>query len=185
MTDNTSATPPAWSGPGIIQNFVTIPASSKLSEETLKKWLDEVYVPALIESGVVKSAWLYKAAKSHCEWPLMTIYKIPELQNVQAGKLQDIKRTSELFPTSGPLEDFVISESRVLGFEQLYETTKQPEGQSTIADVLRLLHMLDATSCRQQFLIGLNRCCYDHHTRSDGAWPRWRSRFGRLVSGGA
>jgi hypothetical protein len=151
MTDNTSATPPAWSGPGIIQNFITIPASSKLSEETLKKWLDEVYIPALIESGVVKSAWRYKAAKSHSEWPLMTIYKIPELQNVQDGKLQDIKRTSKLFPTSGPLEDFVTSESRILSFEQLYETTKQPEGQSTIAHALRLLHMLDAPHIGSNF----------------------------------
>jgi hypothetical protein len=147
MPDYTSATPPAWSGPGIVQNFITIPDSSKLSEETLKKWLDDVYIPALIETGVVKSAWRFKAAKPHCEWPLMTIYKIPELQNVQHGKLQDIKRTSELFPTSGPLEDFVTSESRILGLEQLYETTKQPEGQSTITPVLRLLHMLDATSC--------------------------------------
>jgi hypothetical protein len=147
MPDNTSAASLAWSGPGIIQSFITIPEDSKLSEETLEKWLDNVYVPALIETGVVKSAWRYKAANPHSDKPLMSIYKIPELRDVQAGKLQDIKRTSDLFPTDKPLEDFVISESRILGLEQLYETTKQPEGLSKTVPIPQLLHMLDVTSC--------------------------------------
>ena len=149
MTDNTSAALLAWSGPGIIQSFITVPEDSKLSEETLEKWLDNVYVPALIETGVVKSAWRYKAANPHSDKPLMSIYKIPELRDVQAGKLQDIKRTSDLFPTDRPLEDFVISESRILGLEELYETTKQPEGPSKTVPILQLLHMLDATSCNR------------------------------------
>ncbi|KAF2794664.1 hypothetical protein K505DRAFT_274721 [Melanomma pulvis-pyrius CBS 109.77] len=126
-----SPAPPAWSGPGIIQSFITIPESSKLSQATLEKWLDEFYVPALIATGVVTSAWRFKAANSDFEKPLMSIYKIPELRDVQGGKLQDIKRTSDLFPTSGPLEDFVVSESRILALEQLYETTTQPEDAAT------------------------------------------------------
>jgi hypothetical protein len=136
MSDDTNAEPLAWSGPGIIQSFITIPESSKLSKETLEKWLDNVYVPALIESGVVKSAWHFKAANPHSDKPLMSIYKIPELRDVQAGKVQDIKRTSDLFPTDGPLEDFVVYESRILGLEQLYETTKQSEGPSKILPIL-------------------------------------------------
>ena len=147
MTDNTSTASFAWSGPGIIQSFITIPKDSKLSEETLEKWLDNVYVPALIDTGIVKSAWRYKAANPHSDKPLMYIYKIPELRDVQAGKLQDIKRTSDLFPADGPLEDFVISESRILGLVQLYETTKQPEGPFKTGHVLQLLQMLDTTSC--------------------------------------
>ncbi|KAF2707031.1 hypothetical protein K504DRAFT_436215 [Pleomassaria siparia CBS 279.74] len=127
MSNAATPTPPVWSGPGIIQSFITIPKTSLLSQDVVEKWLDDVYIPALVETGVITSAWRFTSANPNYEKPLMSIYKVPELRDVQAGKLQDINRTSDTFPTNGPLEHFVESESRILGLEQLYETSTQSE----------------------------------------------------------
>ena len=122
---------PEWSGPGILQAFMTLAPSSALTQKTLEKWLDEIYVPALVNTGTVKSAWRYDAANPNNDKPLMLIYKVPNLRDVQAGKLQEVRRTSELFPTDEPLEAFIVSDLRILQFEQLYEMEKQPEGASS------------------------------------------------------
>lgn len=123
-----SAIPRSWSGPGIIQSFIALPETSKLKQETLEKWFDEVYVPALIETGAVKSAWRFKAANPEYDKQHMVIYKCPDLALVKAGKLESVPRTSDLFPTEEPVDVLIDSESRILSFVQLYETAKQSEG---------------------------------------------------------
>ncbi|KAF2872533.1 hypothetical protein BDV95DRAFT_606135 [Massariosphaeria phaeospora] len=126
-----NTTPPSWSGPGIIQNFIGLPESPKISQETLETWFDEVYVPALVKTGVVQSAWRFRAASPENGKQHMTIYKIPDLAQVAAGKLTHIPRTSNMFPSRAPVDDFVDLDSRVFSLVQLYETTKQPEDAAT------------------------------------------------------
>jgi hypothetical protein len=128
MADATANTA-SWSGPGILQVFFNLKESSKLSQETLDKWLDEEYIPALIETGVVKSAWRFKAANPDYGKPNMVIYKIPDVAAVQLQKLHSVPVTSSLFPTDEPVFSFVENDSRTFSFVQLYETTKQPEGR--------------------------------------------------------
>lgn len=125
MSDG-NATPPSWSGSGIIQSFFTLPASSELSQETLEEWLDEVYLNALIDTGAVTSAWRFKAANPEYGKQNLLIYKVPDL--AQAGKIRSVPRTSEKFPSGEPVDTFVESESRILSLVQLCETTKHPEG---------------------------------------------------------
>ncbi|ORY10889.1 hypothetical protein BCR34DRAFT_566188 [Clohesyomyces aquaticus] len=120
-----------WTGPGMIQNSFTIPQGSKLSLETAEKWFDDVYVPELVASEVVKSAWRFKAADPNYKRQNIFLYKVPDLALVQAGKLQEINRTSDMFPTDEPIESFVESETKIFSFVQLYETSKQPEDAST------------------------------------------------------
>lgn len=123
-----SAKPNPFSGPGIVQSFIKLRKDSQLSEEVLWKWWDGVYIPALLETGVVKSAWRWKAANQDYDKQHMIIYKIPEMAEVAAQKLRGVPRTSDMFPTSGPVDDFTELEVRCLTLTQLYETAKQPEG---------------------------------------------------------
>ncbi|KAF2653397.1 hypothetical protein K491DRAFT_694800 [Lophiostoma macrostomum CBS 122681] len=127
-----STNPPSWSGPGVVQTFITIPPSSQLDQETLSKWLDEVYLPAVIDTGVVKSAWRFKAANPDHGKQNLVFLKVPDLAPVQAGKLQAISRTSDMFPSSESIDAFVESESGIFSFVQLYETTKQPEDAGSV-----------------------------------------------------
>lgn len=122
-------TKPASSGPGIIQVFFNLKESSKLSQEILDKWLDDEYIPALVETGVAKSAWRFKAANSDYDKPNMVIYKVPDMSTEQLQKLHSVPLTSSLFPTNEPVTSFVENDSRIFSFVQLYETTKQPEGR--------------------------------------------------------
>ena len=125
-----NSTSPAWSGPGIIQTFISIPETSALSESTLLKWLDEVYIPGAIDTGIVKSAWRFKAADPAYSKPHLVILKIPDMAPVAAKKLHAVPTTSDMFPTSESVETFVEYESRNYSLLQLYETKKQPEGRS-------------------------------------------------------
>jgi hypothetical protein len=118
------------SGPGVVVTALTIPPTSKLSQETLSKWLDEIYLPAVIDTGVVRSAWRFKAANPDHGKQNLVFLKIPDLAPVQTGKLQAVSRTSDTFPSSEPIDAFVDSESRIFSFQELFETEKQPEGKS-------------------------------------------------------
>ncbi|KAF2266677.1 hypothetical protein CC78DRAFT_566739 [Lojkania enalia] len=130
MSDATGA-PPAWSGPGIIQSFLTIPKTPDLSEEVLLKWFDEVYVPGLLATGVVTSSWRFKAANPDYSKQYMLIHKVPDLALVQAGKLENVPRISPSFPTDEPVDKFIKAESKILSLVELYETRKQPEDAAT------------------------------------------------------
>lgn len=130
MSDSVSK-PQSWSGPGIMVSFISLKKDSQLSRETLEKWFDDVYVPAVLGTGIVKSAWKWEAAGPDYDKQHMVIYKVPDLAGAQSGKLKEVPRTSELFPTDGPVDDFIDFESRIFSLAQLYETSKQPEGTST------------------------------------------------------
>ncbi|KAF2013827.1 hypothetical protein BU24DRAFT_424860 [Aaosphaeria arxii CBS 175.79] len=126
-----SGSPPQLSGPGILQTFVSIPQSSQLAEDTLLQFLDNVYTPALIETGVVESVRRYKAANPAYDKQHMIVYNVPDLAPLLAGKLQKVPRTSETFPTNGPVEDFVEFESRIFSLAQVYQTVEHPEDATT------------------------------------------------------
>ncbi|KAH7125357.1 hypothetical protein B0J11DRAFT_528234 [Dendryphion nanum] len=117
----------SWSGPGLMQLAFSIPSTSKLSQETFDTWLNEVYLPALIDSGVVLSAWRYRAANLDYPKQHIALLKIGDLAPVQDGAIQKISRTSDKFPTNGPVEEFVDSESKIFALDQLFETERQPE----------------------------------------------------------
>ncbi|KAF2467070.1 uncharacterized protein BDR25DRAFT_345234 [Lindgomyces ingoldianus] len=131
MPDAHTAPISYWSGPGIIQGFITIPKSSKLSPEIFEKWFDEVYVPDLLATGIVISSWRFKAADPKYGKPKMFIHKCPDLSPVQAGKLHEVKIASDMFPTNGSVYDFIESETNIFSLVQLYETVKQHEDAAT------------------------------------------------------
>jgi hypothetical protein len=118
----------SWSGHGIIQAFFKV-KSTELSEETLLEWLDGTYIPALIDSGVVESAFRFKAANEANDKPNMIIYKIKDLAEVKAGKLMEVPRTSKTFPSDTTnVEEFTEYEARTWSLVELFETEKQPHG---------------------------------------------------------
>lgn len=121
-----------WTGPGTILNFVKIPSSSKITLETLEKWFDEEFVPALLATGAIKYAWLYKAASADYDKQHLIVYKVSDLALVKAGKLQEVPRTSTKGLFEGKVDDNVEFESRVYSFVQHYVTEKQDEGKSLI-----------------------------------------------------
>ncbi|KAF2736365.1 hypothetical protein EJ04DRAFT_551415 [Polyplosphaeria fusca] len=132
-----AAAPPCWTGPGLLQTFITISPTSELRIETLEKWLDDVYIPALIGTGAVQSAWRFKAVDPGYGKQHMVLYKIPDLAQVQAGKLQQAPRASELFPKGGTVDDYVLGESKIFSFVELYppDTREQKEGRRLVSTV--------------------------------------------------
>jgi hypothetical protein len=137
---STDANAKPWTGPGIMVSFAKLKKNSKLSQETLDKWWKEVYLPKILETGLVESEWTWKAADPNYKHQQMILYKMRDLAPVQAGglKADKIPRTSDMFPTDGPVDDFVDYESRIYSLVQLYETEKQPKGRCSCAwDMIR------------------------------------------------
>ena len=54
---------------------------------------------------------------------------VDDLGPIKDRKIETIPRTSERFPTGGPVEEFVDSETKIYALDQLYEFKKQPEGK--------------------------------------------------------
>ncbi|KAJ4294397.1 hypothetical protein N0V90_008087 [Kalmusia sp. IMI 367209] len=126
-----------WSGPGIMQSFVKLREDSQLSIETLQNWFDEVYLPAVLATGIVKSATHWKAASPNYGKQWMIVYEVEDLALVQnndnhvGGSLKDIPRTSETFPTEGLVDDFIDFESRILSQIQLFGSGEHPADEVT------------------------------------------------------
>jgi hypothetical protein len=139
-----AAAPPAWSGPGLLQTFFILPHGSQLPHETLEKWLDETYIPEIIGTGVVQSAWRFKAADSAYEKQHMILYKIPDLAQVKAGKLQEVPKTSDKFPNGGSVLDYSVALSIIFSFVELYPPTNRDEGWSAPTSRLRARRPLRA-----------------------------------------
>ncbi|EAT92624.1 hypothetical protein HBH56_055810 [Parastagonospora nodorum] len=121
------STPQAWSGPGIILSFFKLLDSPTISEETLEDWFGREYAPALIASGVVKKAWLYQAANADYDKQHLIVYNVPELAQVQAGKIQEVPRTSNSGLFEGTVDDYIEIETRIYSFVQLYEKSAHGE----------------------------------------------------------
>ncbi|KAF2642263.1 hypothetical protein P280DRAFT_262017 [Massarina eburnea CBS 473.64] len=134
-----TSTAPQWSGPGIMQSFISLKPGTKLSQETLEKWFEEEYIPAILDTGIVTSAVTWKAADPEYKHQGMVIYKVPDLTPVKEGKLKDdaVSRKSSLFPTDGPVDDFIEFESRILSLNQYFEVEKQPEATKIIYAALQ------------------------------------------------
>jgi hypothetical protein len=124
------STTQAWSGPGIILSFFKLLDSPTISEETLEDWFGREYAPALIASGVVKKAWLYQAANADYDKQHLIVYNVPELAQVQAGKIQEVPRTSNSGLFEGTVDDYIEIETRIYSFVQLYEKSAHGEGMS-------------------------------------------------------
>lgn len=123
-----SAAKANWSGPGIIQGFLTLRPGSKLTQETLEKWLDKEYIPAFLETRVVKAAHRFKAANPEYGKPNMVVYELDDLAAAKSGNLQEVSRVSSLFPSNDPVDTFVESEARVLSLVEEYQKEEYPAG---------------------------------------------------------
>jgi len=115
----------AWSGPGIMQSFVNIKHHTGITEDTLEQWFDDVYVPNVLQTGIVKSASRWKAADTAYDKQWMILYEVDDLGLVQSGGLKKVPRTSTMFPTDGPVDNFIELESRVLSLEQNYGSARE------------------------------------------------------------
>jgi hypothetical protein len=125
-----SAAKATRSGPGIIQGFFILRAESKLTQETLEKWFDEEYIPAMLGTGVIRAAQRYKAANPEYAKQNMVVYELADLASAKDGKLEKVPRVSSLFPTSDPVDSFVESEARILSMVEEYKTKEHVEGPS-------------------------------------------------------
>jgi len=117
-----------------MQTLMKLKPGSKLSPETLEKWWEEEYLPKMLETGIVKSARTWKAADPKYEHQDMIIYQLPDVAAIKSrGKeLSDILRTSDSFPTDGPVDDFIEFESRIYSLVQNYEVETQSESTFSI-----------------------------------------------------
>jgi hypothetical protein len=135
----TSGSAPTWSGPGIMQAIITLREDSKLSQDNLEKFFYESYFPAVLKTGIVKSITSWKAASPNYGRPWMIIMEVENLELVQfgdqnhkvGGGLHTITRTSDLFPTNGPVDDFIDFESRILSQIELYGSSGTSAGKFT------------------------------------------------------
>jgi hypothetical protein len=118
-----------WSGPGVIVSFFKLRDTATLSEKTLEDWFAREYVPALVAAGVIKKAWLYQAANADYDKQNIILYKVRDLALVQAGKIQEIPRTSKLSLFEGSVDDHIEVDTRIYSFVELYETSKHDEGK--------------------------------------------------------
>ncbi|KAH7084952.1 hypothetical protein BKA63DRAFT_528813 [Paraphoma chrysanthemicola] len=117
----------SWSGSGVILSFFKLRESSKVSEEALYTWFSEEFAPALLATGAVKSATLYKAANPNYDKQQLLLYNVSDLAAIQAGRLSDIARSSKLSLFEGSIDDHVEFEWRIYSFAQLYENAVQSE----------------------------------------------------------
>jgi hypothetical protein len=122
-----------------MQSFVTLREGSKLSQDTLEKWFYNVYLPAVLKTGIVKAITSWKAASPNYERQWMIVFEVEDLELVQYGNkkhvgggLHEIPRTSDTFPTAGPVDDFVDFESRILEQIQLYGSSGNSTGASWV-----------------------------------------------------
>jgi hypothetical protein len=97
----------------------------------LEDWFDREYAPALMKTGVIKSAWLYRAANVNYDKQNLILYKVPDMARVQAGKIQEVTRTSQLGLFEGSVDEYIEVDTRMYSFVQLYETSEHGEGMST------------------------------------------------------
>ncbi|KAH7094603.1 hypothetical protein FB567DRAFT_510576 [Paraphoma chrysanthemicola] len=117
----------SWSGCGVILSFFKVRESSKVSEEALYTWFNEEFTPALLATGAVKSATLYKAANPSYDKQQLLLYNVSDLAAIQAGRLSGVARSSKLSLFEGSIDDHVEFEWRIYSFAQLYETAVHSE----------------------------------------------------------
>lgn len=122
----------SWSGPGIVLSFVKLHRLARITEEEGIKWFHEEYVPRLLSSGVISHVSHYRAANPDYDKQIVSIYKVPDLALVHAGKLSDIARGSDKGLFNGDVDNHMDFDSRIFSFEQLYETSKQIERKTNI-----------------------------------------------------
>ena len=103
---------------------------SKLSQETLNKWWEEEHLPKLLDTGVIKSVWTWKAANPEYKHQTMTIHQVPDLAAMQTSELKNVPRTSDKF--EGPVDDHIELESRIYKLAQYYEAEPQSESMFSV-----------------------------------------------------
>jgi len=166
------STSQSWSGPGVILSFFKLLDSPTISEETLENWFDREYAPPLIASGVVKKAWLYLAANAEYDKQHLIVYQVPELAQVQAGKIQEFPRTSSSGLFEGTVDDYIEVETRIYSFVQLYE--KSAHGEGTCENYIDNFNGVAAD-------FACHRNCTCNDVGYDAASGRRRSRPRRMV----
>jgi hypothetical protein len=134
----TGAPPRTWSGPGLMQVFMKRKPDSKLSQQTLDEWWEQEYLPKILDSGIIKSAWKWKAVNPTYERQQFVNYQIPDLAAFRSriAELMGISRTfNEKF--DAPIDDFVELESRIYELVQSFEKEPQSEGMHLAKCILR------------------------------------------------
>ncbi|KAJ4357868.1 uncharacterized protein N0V89_002445 [Didymosphaeria variabile] len=133
----TSGNSQSWSGPGIIQSYIKLRDDSKISQETLEKWVYDVYLPAVLKTGIVKAITSWRAASAKYERGWLIVFDVEDLELVQYGNrkhvgggLHVISRTSDMFWTNGPVDDVIDFESRILEKVELYGDGRDSAGAS-------------------------------------------------------
>ncbi|KAF2035553.1 hypothetical protein EK21DRAFT_53970 [Setomelanomma holmii] len=126
-----------WSGSGVILSFFKLRNTAEISLETIEIWFNEEYFPALLGTGAITSAVLYKAANPSYDKQYLLVYDVPDLSSV-AGKIQLVERSSKQSLFKGIVDDYVDNERRIYTFLQLYET-KQHDEDSPPAIMLAMM----------------------------------------------
>jgi len=121
---------PDWSGPGLILNFLKLRGSSEISQHALENWIDQEYVPALLATGGLSGAWLYKAANPAYDKQHILVCKVSDLALIRAEELGSVGKDSKGPQLDGSVDEQVELDLRIYSFVQQYETSKHDEGES-------------------------------------------------------
>lgn len=126
---NTGAATKDWSGPGLMQVFMKRRPDSKVSQQTLDEWWEKDYLPKMLATGIVKSAWKWKAVNPTYERQQFVNYQIPDLA-VFRSRIAELMGISRTFDDKfdAPIDDFVELESRIYELVQSFEKEPQSEG---------------------------------------------------------
>lgn len=124
-----------WTGRGVVQVLATLRDGSQLSQSTFERWLHEVYLPEVLNSGVTNAITSWKAASPNYERPWMILMEVRDLEllhqrHTAGGAFHSIPRTSDQFPTDGPVDEFVDFESRILSEIQVFGSNKTGLGKA-------------------------------------------------------
>ncbi|KAF1960274.1 hypothetical protein CC80DRAFT_501525 [Byssothecium circinans] len=117
------ATPPSWTGPGLMQSFMALTPSSELTQSVLDTWFETVYIPAILQTGIVSSASTWKVVNPAYKNQFMVLYTVPDLTPVKEGKLKEeaVSQKSDLFPGGRSVDEFIGFESRILKEVERFE----------------------------------------------------------------
>lgn len=123
-------TKPQWSGPGVVQTFVSLKGGSSHSQAELEKWIEEVYVPAILAAGAGATVSTFKAADPAYGKQHMILCEIPDLTRIKEQETVEKKLLGkELDASEGSVGGDLEVGARILAMEEHFETEKHPKSE--------------------------------------------------------
>lgn len=123
-------TKPQWSGPGVVQIFVSLKEGSSHSQAELEKWIEEVYISKILTAGVGATVSTFKAADPAYGKQHMILCEIPDLTRIKEQEIVEKKLLGkDLDVSEGSVGGDLEIGARILAMEEQFETEKHPKSE--------------------------------------------------------